>query len=91
MKNEKQYEIIIKKDGETVVNEKTNCMLVAFRAGEQAVQSIACIENSTTEAVASVIAGVKKQINALYNKNPEIKDRVFIIELLKMLKEGGEE
>lgn len=90
MKNEKHYEIIIKKDGETVVNEKTNCILVAFREGEQAVKSIACIENSTTEAVASVIAGVKEQINALYNKSTDIEAAVFIIELLKSLKEGGE-
>lgn len=89
--NKQSYEIIIKKDGETVVNEKTNCILAAFRSGEQAVRVLAGVDNATLEEVARCIAGVKKQINDLYNKNPEIKDAVCMLELLKTLKEGGEE
>lgn len=89
--NKKLFEIIIKKDGEVVVNEQTNCILASFRKCEQSSKSIAFIENATTNEVAYVIAGVKRQIGDIYKKTPALKDAVSLLELLQRLKEGGEE
>lgn len=96
MKNENKQsiEIIIKKDGEVVVNEQTNCIFVALQVG-QGVRSLSLADNATIETIAAVIAGLKKQINTLYNENPEIKVVEYIKEteskFLKRLGLGGEE